>query len=106
MKALVSLAFAIALALACNGTAPSPQNVSSTLSDGYACVVGILATSAGTPDLADLLKCGVTAADVWNIVSKLEAQQGDAGAAALSPATVAWRAKLQGVKAQIKDGGK
>lgn len=102
MKALVSLV----LVLACQA-APSPQDVSSTLSDGEACVVGILATASGTPDLADLLRCGMTAADVWALISKLERASASDASAALSPAQVAWRAKLEGVKAQIRlhDGG-
>lgn len=101
-----SMATLIALS-ACQSLPPA--DVQQTLSDGQACVVGILATASGTPDLDGLLKCGVTIADVWNLIVKLEkAPESDAGPAALSPSAVAWHQKLEGVKAQIiaRDGGK
>lgn len=78
------------------------EDVQRTLSDGEACLVGILATAQGTPDLAGLLKCGVTVADVWNLIVKLD-RPSDAGASALSPSAVAWHQKLEGVKAQIRE---
>jgi hypothetical protein len=103
------LAFTLAFGLISGCQSLPAQDVAQTLSDGEACVVGILATASGTPDLDGLLKCGVTIADVWNLVTKLEkAPSSGSNAAALPPATVAWHAKLEGVKAQIvarHDGG-
>ncbi len=104
MRLVFAFPLVFASVLACQSVPAA--DVSQTLSDGEACVVGIIATATGTSDLADLMKCGMTAADIWNLVTKLE-NAGDAGPAALSPAQAAWRAKLEGVKAQIHpDGGK
>lgn len=101
----VSLVYLCTFVVACSSP-PPPQVVAATVSDGTSCAVGILATSAGAPDVADLLKCGLTAADLYALVSSLlkQAQGGDAGAAgaALSPAQAAWTAKLQTVKAKLE----
>lgn len=93
-------ALAASLCLACQSL--PPEDVQRTLSDGEACVVGILATAQGTPDLANLLKCGVTVADVWNLIAKLDRPSEAGAAAALSPSAVAWHQKLEGVKTQIR----
>lgn len=102
---LVPTLVGVGFAVACFSP-PSPQAVAATVSDGTSCAVGILATSAGAPDVADLLKCGLTAADLYALVSSLlkQAQGGDAGAAgaALSPAQATWTAKLQMVKAKLE----
>lgn len=95
----------LVLVVAC-GSSPAPQVVAATVSDAQACVVGVLATSAQAPDVADLLRCGLTAADLYVLVTSLlkQAQGGDAGAkgAALSPNQAAWILKLETVKAKLQ----
>lgn len=104
MKNLLFLVF-VTLVVACPSPPPA-QTVAQTVSDGEACAVGILATSAQAPDVADLLRCGMTAADLYVLVSSLlkQAQGGDAGAkgAALSPNQAAWILKLETVKAKLE----
>lgn len=77
-------------------------DVKNTLSDAEACGVGILATASGTPDLDGLLRCGMTVADVWNLIVKLEKAPSDGSSSALTPNVVAWHQRLEGVKVQIR----
>ena len=99
---------------ACSASLPPapPVTAAQTFSDAQACVVGILATSSGAPDVAGLLRCGLTAADLYALVKSLlkQARGGDSGAVgpALSPNQAAWILKLETVKAQLEtsDAGK
>ena len=101
--------FAVLCLVQACGAPPPPTTVAQTFSDAQGCVVGILATSTETPDVQDLLKCGMTATDLHALVTSLlkQAQGGDAGAkgAALSPSQAAWILKLETVKTNLEAQG-
>lgn len=88
-----------------NVTPPPATEVTNAASALWACVAGVIGAASGAPDPAALLACGGAAVDVWSIVSQLLAQAkssaSDAGAAALSPAKIAWIQKLEAAQAGL-----
>jgi hypothetical protein len=96
MKLAPYIILPLALTLARCGSPVAPADVSKPISDAVACGLGIIATAEGSINIQGLLACGLTVADALTLVQKLRAQQvqGDASAAVLSPARVAYVKKL------------
>ena len=105
MKTSRSAAFALFL-LACGNNPPNVGNPQSLPSDAVACGMGVIAATAGSVDVADLLRCGLAIADAYALVLELisTAQSSDAGAA-LTPGAQAYLAKLQDLKAKLEAQG-
>lgn len=84
-----------------------PGSAEAFPSDAQACGVGVIAAASGTVDVADLLRCGLTVADAYHLVMRLIGVESstDAGMAALAPSRVAYRSRLQDLKAKLEAQG-
>jgi len=88
-----------------------PGSADAFPTDAQACGVGVIAATSGSVDVADLLRCGLSLADAYHLVMRLiGVEQGmdasaNGGAAALAPSRIAYRAKLQDLKAKLEAAG-